>query len=71
MQVSKERLPVLLQAPGAMMRSEPWGGMAVSYVQLAKGTDFTPLLNESCRESRRAVYVCPPSRIVVNHERSG
>ena len=44
MQVSKERLPVLLQAPGAMMRSAPWGRMAVSYVQLAKGTDFTPLL---------------------------
>ncbi len=44
MRDSKESLPVVLQAPGATIRSTQWGGMAVVYAQYAKGTDFTPLI---------------------------
>ena len=40
----KENLPVLLEAPGATIRSARWGGMAVVYAAYAKGTDFTPVL---------------------------
>ena len=40
----KEKLPILLEAPGATLRSVRWGDMAVAYAQVAKGTDFTPVL---------------------------
>lgn len=40
----KEELTVILEAPGAMLQSEQWGGMAVAYTRLSKGTDFTPVL---------------------------
>jgi hypothetical protein len=44
MHESKDNLPVLLDAPGATLRSARWGGMTVAYAKCAKGTDFTPLL---------------------------
>jgi hypothetical protein len=39
-----ENLPLLLEAPGATLRSARWGAMAVVYAKCAKGTDFTPVL---------------------------
>jgi hypothetical protein len=39
-----ENLPLLLEAPGATLRSARWGEMAVVYAKCAKGTDFTPVL---------------------------
>lgn len=41
---AKEDLPVRLKLPGVTIRSTPWNGMAALYVQLAKGSDFTPVL---------------------------
>jgi hypothetical protein len=36
-------LPVMMEAPGTMVRNGNLGGMAVGYLQLPAGTDFTPL----------------------------
>lgn len=62
MRDSKESLPVVLQGQGATIRSTQWGGMAVVYVRLAKGTDFTPVLkglkNDMCQ--------CPHWGYVLN-----
>jgi len=44
MRETRQNLPVLLQAPGVTVRSADWNGMAVNYIELAKGTDFTPVL---------------------------
>jgi hypothetical protein len=41
---AKENLPVTLTLPGVTIRSTAWNGMAAIYVQLSKGTDFTPAL---------------------------
>ena len=41
---AKENLPIKLELPGVTIRSTPWNGMAALYVQLAKGSDFTPVL---------------------------
>src|SRR4029450_13758057 len=49
---------------GAASLPNPAAGQSTQGI---KGEAYT----ESYRESRRAVYVCPPSRILVNHERSG
>jgi hypothetical protein len=43
MHQSKDTLPVVVDAPGAMLRSATWDGMAVAYAQCAKGTDFSPV----------------------------
>jgi len=53
MKLKKEDIPVVMQAPGMIMRSQSdFGEMTVVYHQLPKGTDFTPLLkgldNDSC-----------------------
>jgi hypothetical protein len=53
MKIKKENLPVTMEAPGTIMRSQPnFGGMTVAFSQMPAGTDFTPLLeglkNNSC-----------------------
>ena len=49
----KEDIPVIMQAPGTIMRAQPdFGKMTVVFHELPTGTDFTPLLkglaNDSC-----------------------
>ena len=45
MKVNIEAIPVSMQAPGMIMRAMPgYGGMTVSFNELPKGTDITPLL---------------------------
>ncbi|MBR9997339.1 MAG: cupin domain-containing protein [Cyclobacteriaceae bacterium] len=53
MKINKENLPVTMEAPGTLMRTQAgFGGMTVAYTKLPAGTDFTPLLeglkNDSC-----------------------
>jgi len=53
MKIKKEDIPVVMQAPGMIMRSlAGLGDMTVVFHELPKGTDFTPLLkglnNDSC-----------------------
>ncbi len=53
MKIRKEDLPVIMQAPNTVMRALPdCGGITLSFHELPKGTDFTPLLkgldNDSC-----------------------
>lgn len=53
MKINKENIPVTMEGPDTLMRSQAGlGGMTVGYHQLPKGTDFTPLLkglsNDSC-----------------------
>ena len=53
MKLKKEDIPIVMQAPGAIMRALPgFGEMTVVYHELPRGTDFTPLLrgldNDSC-----------------------
>lgn len=53
MKVNKNDIPVIMEAPGTIMRAQPgFGDMTVAYHELPKGTDFTPLLkglnNDSC-----------------------
>jgi hypothetical protein len=53
MKLKKENIPVVMEAPGMVMRSlAGLGEMTVVYHELPKGTDFTPLLkglnNDSC-----------------------
>ncbi len=53
MKLKKEDIPVVMQAPGMIMRSQAdLGEMTVVFHELPKGTDFTPLLkglnNDSC-----------------------
>ena len=56
MKIKKEDMPVIMQAPGTIMRAIPnCGGITVGYNELPKGTDFTPLLkgleNDSCHSA--------------------
>ncbi len=44
MHESKDNLPLLLDAPGATLRSVRCGEMTVNYAKCAAGTDFTPVL---------------------------
>ena len=44
MRQRKEDLEAVMEAPGASVRLAKWGGMAVLFNSLGKGTDFTPLL---------------------------
>ncbi len=53
MKLKKEDIPVIMEAPGTIMRVQPnFGDMTAVYHELPKGTDFTPLLkglnNDSC-----------------------
>ena len=53
MKINKEEIPVAMQAPGTVMRNlAGFGGMAVAFNQVPKGTDLRPLLeglrNDSC-----------------------
>ena len=53
MKMKKEDIPVVMQAPGMIMRSQAGlGSMTVVFHELPKGTDFTPLLkglnNNNC-----------------------
>lgn len=53
MKIKKEDIPVIMEAPGTIMRKlEGFGNMDAIYHELPEGTDFTPLLkglpNDSC-----------------------
>ncbi|GGZ82549.1 hypothetical protein [Paraglaciecola chathamensis] len=53
MKMKKEDIPVVMEAPGMIMRSQAGlGSMTVVFHELPKGTDFTPLLrgldNNNC-----------------------
>ena len=53
MKIQKEDLPVIMEAPGTVMRKlSGLGEFDVSFHELPRGTDFTPLLkglpNDSC-----------------------
>ena len=53
MKIKKEDIPVIMEAPGTVMRKlEGFGNMDAIYHELPEGTDFTPLLkglpNDSC-----------------------
>ena len=53
MKIKKEDIPVIMEAPGTVMRKlSGLGNMDVNYHELPEGTDFTPLLkglpNDSC-----------------------
>ena len=53
MKINKNDIPVTMEGPGTIMRTQSdFGGMTVGFMQLPKGTDFTPLLkgleNDSC-----------------------
>jgi hypothetical protein len=45
MKINKEDIPVTMQSPGITMRAQPdYGGMTVSFNELPKAVDITPLL---------------------------
>lgn len=53
MKIRKEDLPIIMEAPGAIMRAMPnCGSITIGFNELAKGTNFTPLFeglkNDSC-----------------------
>ena len=53
MKIKKENLPVTMEAPGTIMRTQSnLGGMTVDFSEIPAGTDLTPLLeglkNNSC-----------------------
>lgn len=53
MKINKDELPVVMEAPGIVMRGQKdWGGMTVGYNTLPGGADFTPFLegleNDRC-----------------------
>ena len=53
MKIKKEDIPVMMQAPGTILRNLPgYGGMTVAFNELPAGTDLTPFLvgleNNSC-----------------------
>ncbi|MEO8111424.1 MAG: cupin domain-containing protein [Ginsengibacter sp.] len=54
MKLTKEDIPVTMEAPGTVMRGLPgWGGMTVAFNEMPAGTDLAPLLqglkNNSCQ----------------------
>lgn len=54
MKIRKEDLPVIMQGPDSVMRSQQgYGGMTVAFNEFPAGTDIAPLLkglkNDSCQ----------------------
>lgn len=46
MKINKEDLSVIMQTPDTILRNQSgFGGMAIAFNELPKGTDFRPLLN--------------------------
>src|SRR5262245_1068497 len=43
MQTLIEELPTIMDTPEVKVRGTEWGGLTASYMQFAKGVDFTPL----------------------------
>jgi hypothetical protein len=43
MRQAKSDFPVVLEGPGATLRSVTWGGMTAAFNTVEKGTDFTPV----------------------------
>ena len=41
---AKETLPKTIDVPGVRVQSQNWGGMTLSYINMAAGVDFTPVL---------------------------
>lgn len=52
MKIKKEDIPVAMEGPGTIMRIlKGLGDYSVSYLELPKGTDFTPLLKGLPKDS--------------------
>ena len=52
MNIKKENLRVVMEAPDTVLRNQGgFGGMAIAYNELPKGTDFRPLLNGLSNDS--------------------
>ena len=52
MKIKKEDLSVAMEGPGTILRNQGgFGGMAIAYNELPKGTDFRPLLNGLSNDS--------------------
>jgi EutQ-like cupin domain len=54
MKIKKEKIPVMMESPGTIMRNLPgYGGMTVAFNEVPAGTDFRPVLhglkNNSCQ----------------------
>ena len=46
MKINKEDLSVIMETPDSILRNQSgFGGMAIAFNELPKGTDFRPLLN--------------------------
>ncbi|MDG3583884.1 cupin domain-containing protein [Galbibacter pacificus] len=46
MKINKNNIPIAMEGPGTVMRTQNnFGKMTVSFNELPKGTDFSPLLN--------------------------
>ncbi len=43
MQTPIEEMPTIMDTPEVKVRGAEWGGLTASYMQFAKGVDFTPL----------------------------
>ncbi|WP_319267200.1 hypothetical protein [uncultured Draconibacterium sp.] len=72
MKIKKEDITVTMQGPDTIMRAqEGMGGFTVSYHELPKGTDFTPLLkglaNDNCHSPHWG-YVFNGAIRVIYHD---
>ncbi len=71
MKIKKEELPVVMEAPGTIMRNLPgYGGMTVAFNEIPAGTDFRPLLqgleNDSCHCPHWGYIVQGAMRVVYD-----
>jgi len=54
MKINKEDIPVTMQSPGMIMRSQPnYGSMTVAFNELPKGIDIAPC----SRASNGCIYI--------------
>ena len=52
MKINKEDILIARQSPGTIMRAQPnFGGMSISFNELPKGTDFSPLFQGLTHDS--------------------
>ena len=71
MKIKKENIAVTMEAPGTIMRAqEGLGGFTVSYHELPKGTDFTPLLkglaNDNCHSPHWGYLFAGTVRVIYD-----
>ncbi len=73
MKIKKEDIPVIMKAPGTIMRKlSGLGNMDVNYHELPKGLDFTPLLkglpNDMCHCPHWGYILEGSFRFIYNDE---